>query len=831
MAMSLHNPRRVAGAFVRIARDDTTHKETFRVGSQIFEVPYHCMPGILNNTQVILHLTQTGLPDRWEIPVRSLRKALGVEQEELDRYRLENGADALTAERLWQDTFFLPVLAHSTVVKMLNQPHAPTYESLLRYPCTPDSPQRNLDRRLIMSHPILGAYIYRIGRANAFLMLRNRYGLKSDVAEKVYDVLDLSVGWLPEFPYLSAYAINGEKIPFYVMDIIADAHQKTASLPDRIYAGVFWAVQDMVFKQRRIHFTPDKLKDHADTILKEFGKNFPTTTLGRQVSSGGFRMAIDQAWKDLVATEYVSEWITKSGQVLSSINRVKFAINHAGRRAATIATHPPMDPLVPILPLLQTLAQPPYALDATQLGVIEQLLTQQMTIITGGPGRGKTRLIAALTHALSQLNPAPSVWVVSPTARAAIRARQATLELAGQMPQSGLMLFTRFLTVHKALGATPTMDGNPNKTAFPDLVIVDEASMLDGILTDKLLEGVLTQHKRLVWVGDAAQLPPVGLGRILRNTLCLLQGQPGSTVQNLTHDYRRFLNPINPALERLQEATALHDHLSGDASYESATKEEKKARVQAKIQAAVDVLHTASTVTWNPKVTTSNLDSQIIRAVKAAKKQFPDADPLILTPYRYARSLNSTTLNETLHTLLTQSAGKGAQATAAGNVYVVGEPVIIKENAMYNQTNLPTQVYVANGTPGIIRAVNGNTLVVEVDNADDINLTSLIDLHVGGFHSMFDWGYVSTTHAAQGGQSPVIILIGTPADADKHPGYDTEWELHMFYTALSRIQDMAADKLGHVTILGELTFQSERPEPADRTFSNGWNTYMKNVAP
>ena len=131
-------------------------------------------------------------------------------------------------------------------------------------------------------------------------------------------------------------------------------------------------------------------------------------------------------------------------------------------------------------------------------------LTNGVTIITGGPGTGKTTIIRCILDAMSESG--YFVELAAPTGRAAKRMTEATGSDAR--------------TIHRLLEFIPGEGFQRNKdNPLPvDMVIVDEMSMVDAPLMYALLQA-LTKGTRLVLVGDCDQLPPVGCGNVFSDLL------------------------------------------------------------------------------------------------------------------------------------------------------------------------------------------------------------------------------------------------------------------------------------------------------------------------
>jgi exodeoxyribonuclease V alpha subunit len=167
-----------------------------------------------------------------------------------------------------------------------------------------------------------------------------------------------------------------------------------------------------------------------------------------------------------------------------------------------------------------------------------------LTVISGGPGTGKTSIVVSILRTLVRLGIAPgAIALAAPTGKAAQRMGEAVrraLEENGPEP----------VTLHRLLGFS--RDGSrvrhheQNPLAH-EVVIVDEASMIDMDLTVRLVRAV-APGARLVLLGDAQQLPSVGAGAVLRDLVPPGSGEGhplrGCSIR-LTRNYR--MNPADPA--------------------------------------------------------------------------------------------------------------------------------------------------------------------------------------------------------------------------------------------------------------------------------------------
>lgn len=169
---------------------------------------------------------------------------------------------------------------------------------------------------------------------------------------------------------------------------------------------------------------------------------------------------------------------------------------------------------------------PGQVADARQMLAAVVAAARRLTVISGGPGTGKTttvvRVLALLVEqALSRAEPPPRIMMLAPTGKAAARLSESVTGSVEALAcadtvKAAIPLEAR--TLHRALGYlphTPTQFRHGKEDPLPaDVVLVDEASMVDLALMAKLVEAV-SADARLILLGDKDQLASVEAGAIL----------------------------------------------------------------------------------------------------------------------------------------------------------------------------------------------------------------------------------------------------------------------------------------------------------------------------
>lgn len=201
------------------------------------------------------------------------------------------------------------------------------------------------------------------------------------------------------------------------------------------------------------------------------------------------------------------------------------------QRLFELASEPPFpidpDALRRVLPDVQGEAKGGKEETDWQAVAVFVALRHRLSVISGGPGTGKTHTIGLLLRCLTQEIPSPLVALAAPTGKAAKRIAEALLKGREEEPSlkslQGLVP-TETYTLHRLLGfGWSSMPKYKASSPLPhDMVIVDEASMVDLAMMAKLFDA-LAPHARIVLVGDPYQLPSVQNGSVLGD-LCAIAG-------------------------------------------------------------------------------------------------------------------------------------------------------------------------------------------------------------------------------------------------------------------------------------------------------------------
>lgn len=182
------------------------------------------------------------------------------------------------------------------------------------------------------------------------------------------------------------------------------------------------------------------------------------------------------------------------------------------------------------------------------------------SIITGGPGTGKTTTVAKLLAVLYKISPDLKVTLAAPTGKAAARMNESL-----QNSKENLVGLTKEIkekydhisagTIHRLLGTikdSPYFKHNKENQLTHDVVIIDESSMVDITLLSKLLDAI-PERSRVIFLGDKQQLASVEAGSVFGD-LCLSQQ---GALNHFKQNSAKFLNELIPSTNQINATNLL----------------------------------------------------------------------------------------------------------------------------------------------------------------------------------------------------------------------------------------------------------------------------------
>jgi len=183
---------------------------------------------------------------------------------------------------------------------------------------------------------------------------------------------------------------------------------------------------------------------------------------------------------------------------------------------------------------LARLFGPPDASDVDwQRAAAALALSSRLTVVSGGPGTGKTTTVVAMLACLLDAHPTLTIALAAPTGKAAQRMQEALLARASSVPNDIAERLPRSAqTLHRLLGLGQGMRARygPDNPLPYDVLVVDEASMIDVALTAQLFDA-LSPETRLVLLGDKDQLAAVEAGAVFAE----LSAKPSFSDAGIAH--------------------------------------------------------------------------------------------------------------------------------------------------------------------------------------------------------------------------------------------------------------------------------------------------------
>ncbi|MBP3302918.1 MAG: exodeoxyribonuclease V subunit alpha [Opitutales bacterium] len=432
------------------------------------------------------------------------------------------------------------------------------------------------------------------------------------------------------------------------------------------------------------------------------------------------------------------------------------------------------DKVVPVSEISEKIiaSELPFPLNAEQKAAVRSVVSRPMTIISGGPGTGKTTLLLRALICLFTENPEARVVLAAPTGKAAARMKESVQAQVREICSSeqALVAFPQDVlkkaespepaTLHRVLGIGASPLASPGVSAIAaDYVIADESSMIDQALMFRLLSS-LRAGTRLVLLGDKNQLDSVGAGRVF-GAICSEEKLACARV-DLTES-RRF--DAAGVLGRMARAVVRGD-VDGVASALDEPLSSERERAVFRFDSG--------------EISPEKLDETLSEIFPEKLQNVPaDAKPeemlalldsaRVLTPLRRGK-FGAEALNARARKLF-------APTGSAVQEHFHGQPILVTRNA--------AQERLFNGDTGIILRDAAGTLIAHF-RGDDGTIrripAALLPDH--------ETAYAMSIHKAQGSEFARLGIVFPPE------GSHTEFfSRQLLYTALTRFRESGENSL------------------------------------
>ena len=382
------------------------------------------------------------------------------------------------------------------------------------------------------------------------------------------------------------------------------------------------------------------------------------------------------------------------------------------------------------------------ALTSQQEQAINAALSHKLTILTGGPGTGKTTTLNNLLNLLDATG--HTYALASPTGRAAKRMTEATGREAR--------------TIHRLLEFKPGegFGRKENKPIDADLIVIDEASMLDLVLAYNLLRAI-GSDSHLLLVGDVDQLPSVGAGDVLRD---LIESGVAAVVR-LETIFRQAADSLI-----IRNAHRINRGLMPETTADKATPVARPPTADGTDAKPGDFY---IFIKEDPGETADLLVDIVAKRAPAKFGLDPFDDIQVLAPM-YNGLAGVTRLNGLLQEVLNPPGGRKVERRIGGRTFRVGDKV------MQTVNNYDKSVY--NGDIGRVMAIDvvEQTLTVAIDGAPVVYSFLEADELIHAF--------AVSVHKSQGSEYPCVVI---PVVVQHY----MMLQRNLLYTAVTRARKLA----------------------------------------
>ena len=339
---------------------------------------------------------------------------------------------------------------------------------------------------------------YEIGSAYAecrvmqeAVMFLQSHSISTNLALKIFEIYkENTINQVKTNPYKLVEDVDG--IGFSTADAIAQKTGVDLMSEARIRAGILHCLKQASDKEGHTYLTKTILYDNALKLLNFLPEDIK---------------AIEQIVEFMVIEGSI-KCFTYHGEDIVVTNKFYYQELYIARKLSLLSQNIFQDEIDFSSYIEQYQNLNKITLNNDQVNAIKSALNNGTSVITGGPGTGKTTIVRCILNILEATR--KKVLLLAPTGRASKRLS----ESCGQEAK----------TIHRALETNPTKDGgsvfhrNESNPLDADVIIIDEMSMVDVSLFYSLLKAVRSTS-RVIMVGDKDQLQSVGAGNVLTDII------------------------------------------------------------------------------------------------------------------------------------------------------------------------------------------------------------------------------------------------------------------------------------------------------------------------
>jgi len=547
---------------------------------------------------------------------------------------------------------------------------------------------------------------------NIMLFLQS-HGVSPAYAVKIYKHYGgKAIEIVERNPYQLASDIWG--IGFKSADKIARAIGIAEDDPRRIEAGVVYVLNEAVESGGNAFLTQAELTEKATEIL---GVGDVGAAIGTLAETGR-----------LVLEPYKLLGETEIAIYTPSLHKTEIGVAERVKSLLSAPVPPPQADFDGWLSAL--LDAQKFPLSGEQREAVKMALLSRFSVLTGGPGVGKTYTTNTIVAAFEALD--KDVLLASPTGRAAKR----MAEVTGREAK----------TVHRLLEFDPEQRGFKRGSDLPlecDVLIVDESSMLDMVLTYSLLKAV-PPEAQIVFVGDVDQLPSVGPGNVLRDLI----DSGAVPVARLTQVFRQAAESLI-----ITNAHAINAGRMPELPPPSALRD----------------------CAWLNAEEADELAEKVVAVVAKSlpKRGYAPGDIQVLTPMQRG-SAGAAHLNTRLQEVLNPPRNGVDEIQRGPRLFRVGDRVMQIVN------NYDKAVY--NGDIGAVVAVNHEDEILTVAYTDAQGTNEVI--YEFADIDELTLAFCCSIHKSQGSEYPAVVLA-------VHTQHYMLLQRNLLYTALTRAKKFA----------------------------------------